>query len=281
METSMQVIQWQLSRFKLLYLEISHCARMIGLTRNEVHQDMVVFVLTMTLIQYKFQFMLPSFVHETIKHRRKSPEKTLFVRNPPEISCLLRLQEELADQLKRNSRPTELGLRFALGAADAEAAGVFSTSTQLVRSGASFGVLRPRVLRFILNFLQPRRTAGGGRRSWRKPWRSTVSSPRSTSIVKITLETLVLRPFVFLFFWGVENSWNFDCQILSDCLVLQALAEMLKVNTTLSVLILGNNQIGDSGVEALGLLPQKAFSQSFGSDFGPCVFQPCILICEV
>ena len=47
---------------------------------------------------------------------------------------------------------------------------------------------------------------------------------------------------------------------VSDCFFLQAFAEMLKVNTTLKVLYLKGNQIGDIGVEAQSLLPRKAIS---------------------
>ena len=53
------------------------------------------------------------------------------------------------------------------------------TTQIFFRSGATFG-----------------ERGGGGRRPWRKPWRSTASSPRSTLEV-IELETLVLRPFCF------------------------------------------------------------------------------------
>ena len=102
-----------------------------------------------------------------------------------------------------------------------------------------------RVLQFSISFSLVGRTAGGARRPWRKPWRSTASSPWSTSGL-ITLETLVLRPFVF---FGREllEFWLSDIiRLISDCLFLQALVEMLKVNTTLRSLRFGKKRIYDS-----------------------------------
>ena len=153
--------------------------------------------------------------------------------------------QDLAERLKRNSRPTELHLyRCDLGAAGAEAA----ARCFAFEVWASFG--------------GNSKCTGG--RPWRKPWRSTESSPRSTSD-GIILETLVLRPICFSKVFLAEHSLPFW---VSDCVFRQALAEMLKVNTTLRILRLDGNQIGDSGVEA------QRFAFSEGNDL-PLDFTFC------
>ena len=131
------------------------------------------FLYSQWLIQYRFQFSSASFFHETIKHHQKSPEKTLFVKEiPPEISC-----PSSAPPPWRRKRPSPTSWsKTADPPCSTLAAVVWATQTPRP----------PPFFRLRLLPSEPRsgeREVVGGRRPWRKPWRSTASSPWSTSAV--------------------------------------------------------------------------------------------------
>ena len=79
----------------------------------------------------------------------------------------------------------------------------------------------------------------------------------------------MLRPLVFYkCVFGQKILCHFDCQI---AFLLQVLADMLKVNTTLRTLYLEKNQIGDIGVEAQRFASSEGtFLISITVDFTIC-----------